>query len=161
VLRSVAPGQFLLESFPNVISFGGLNSRFPNLRYYVRIFLANGRFGIILYFRNSIKIICVIIFIQVQLFGECPIHKLNEQNLTFAVLISLFPLLVHVGCIDSPLLQKRSCRQKLIFINTLVLTVVNFVESNEEFIVLAQKLEQKSELFAFCYVIVTVGCFLG
>jgi hypothetical protein len=46
-----------------------------------------------------------------------------------------------------------------LFVDALVLSVVNFVESDEEFIVLAQKLEKISEFFAFGDVVVTVLIF--
>jgi hypothetical protein len=42
----------------------------------------------------------------------------------------------------------------------LVLTVVDFVESDEELEVLAQELEQISELFALGNVVVAMGCLL-
>jgi len=108
---------------------------------------------------RSFKVIRVVVIVQIELFVEGPVNKLNKKNLTFAVLISLFPLLVHIAGVDAPLFQQRSRLYKFLLVNTLVLAIVNFVESNEEFVVLTQKFEKIPELFAFGYVVVTVLCF--
>ena len=106
--------------------------------------------------RRCLEIIGVVVIVQIQLFVESPINKLNEQDLTLAILISLLPLLVHVAGVDAPLGQEWFRLQKLLFVDTLVLTVVDFVESDEEFEVLAQELEQISELLTLGNVVVAV-----
>lgn len=94
-----------------------------------------------LFRRRGLEIIRVVVIVQIELFIKSPVNELNEQHLTFAVLISLFPLLVHVSCINAPLFQKRSRLKKLLLVNTLILAVIYFVESDKEFVVLTQILE--------------------
>jgi hypothetical protein len=83
------------------------------------------------------SLFAIVVIVQVKLFVECPIHKLNEQDLTLAVFIRFPPLPIHVAGVNAPAFQHRFSLQKLLLVNTLVLAVIDFVERNEKLVVLA------------------------